>query len=242
MHSMADPRDDLRQWFRDVMARKGWSARRWGEEAKLASSNITRFLSQEDASTPKLITLVKFAEAAGVELPTISHLIVNEGDLAEMKGRYKNREFSDPVEVDFPPSGTMPRDVPVLGVAAASNSGDGAFNIESTIVDYGRRPPALASARDVYGLYIASDSMEPVYRRGDLVYVRPRLPARPGDDVIIYVPRDNGEPPACFIKRLVRRTAERLIVQQFNPEREIEFPLERTEIHRVLTLGEVLGT
>lgn len=152
-------------------------------------------------------------------------------------------EVSAPIPIDFPAERGMPRDVPIYGVAAA-NETDGSFNIEATIVDYGRRPPALTAARDVYGLFVASDSMEPVYRRGDLVYVRRRLPPRPGDDVIIQIAAViDGDQPAAFIKRLVRRHADRVVVEQFNPPRELEFAADVViALHRVLTLGEVLGT
>lgn len=153
-------------------------------------------------------------------------------------------EVSAPVAAELPPAAEMPRDVPIYGLAAAADRRDGALNMLPGIVDRGRRPPALAAARDLYGLFIASDSMEPVYRRGDLIYVRSRLQPRIGDDVIIQVvPETEGDQPACFIKRLVRRTADRLIAEQFNPPQQIEFAMaEVIAIHRVLTMGEALGT
>lgn len=153
-------------------------------------------------------------------------------------------DVSAPVETSLPAAAEMPRDVPIYGLAAAAHRSDGALNMLPGIVDRGRRPPALSAARDLYGLFIASDSMEPVYRRGDLVYVRSRLQPRIGDDVIIQVASPNdGDQPACFIKRLVRRTADRIIAEQFNPPQQIEFAVsEVIAIHRVLTMGEALGT
>ena len=143
----------------------------------------------------------------------------------------------------LPPLLTMPRDVPIYGVAAATSDLEESFNIDGEIIDYGRRPPALLEVRDVYGLFVASDSMEPVYRRGDLIYIRRRLEARIGDDVIIQLrPRHEGDPPSCFIKRLVRRTATKIMTEQYNPRKSLDFPLDRViELHRVLRLQEFLG-
>lgn len=153
-------------------------------------------------------------------------------------------EVTPAFPVELPAAGQWPRDVPIYGVTAAGHEDDDSFNVDSEIVDYGRRPPALSSARDLYGLYIASDSMEPAYQRGDLVYVRRRTPPRPGDDVIIQLlPRSPGDQPPSLIKRLVRRTADRLIVEQHNPPRQIELPVERIiAVHRVIRLGDALGT
>jgi len=153
-------------------------------------------------------------------------------------------EVSEPIPVNLPGFANMPRDVPIYGATTAGGPDDGAFNMAAEIIDYGRRPPALANAQDLYGLYVASGSMEPVYRRGDLVYVRRRIPPRQGDDVILQIKPDQpGEQPRCFIKRLVRRTATQIVVEQFNPPGQIEYPIDRVyEMHRVMTMAEVLGT
>lgn len=153
-------------------------------------------------------------------------------------------EVTGPIVAPYPPEATMPRNVPIRGAAAAGDEADGIFNVSADIIDYGRRPPSLSAARDVYGLYVASDSMDPAHRRGDLIYVRTQLPPRPGDDVIIQIaPASPGDQPGCFLKRLVRRTADRIIVQQFNPPREFSFPVAAVmAIHRVLTATEILGT
>lgn len=63
--SELDPRATLRTWMREVMEAKGWSARHWAEKAGTSSSNITRFLADDDASCPSLQTIVKLASVSG---------------------------------------------------------------------------------------------------------------------------------------------------------------------------------
>jgi phage repressor protein C with HTH and peptisase S24 domain len=138
----------------------------------------------------------------------------------------------------------MPKDVPVWGTAAGAN-GDGAFllNALDGAIDYVRRPPALAAARDVFAIYVESDSMAPRFEPGELVYCDPRRPVVPGRYVVLTVQsEDPGEPPRSYVKRLVRRTASEVILEQFNPPKELRFAANRvSQMVRVLDWPEVLG-
>jgi hypothetical protein len=62
----------LREWMRLVMKEMGWSARQWAEAASTSPSNITRFLSRDDAAFPTMRTLSKLALAAGRDVPLLS--------------------------------------------------------------------------------------------------------------------------------------------------------------------------
>lgn len=52
---------------------------------------------------------------------------------------------------------------------------------------------------------------------------------------------DDG-PYESFIKHLVRRTGERLIVQQLNPPATIEFDMRFVaSVHKVMTMNDLFG-
>jgi phage repressor protein C with HTH and peptisase S24 domain len=77
--------------------------------------------------------------------------------------------------------------------------------------------------------------MEPALRHGQLVYVSPAVPPTPGDDVVIQLSDGQG-----LIKRLQRRTARYLIVEQFNPEKRIEIPVGTVRaVHLVVAVLKV---
>lgn len=140
--------------------------------------------------------------------------------------------------VTFEPA-SLPTDVPVYGLAAASLAGS--FAIDG-VIECVRRPPALATARNLYALYIAGSSMEPRYRPGDLVFVSPDRPARPGDDVVVQTRDHDGAPTLAWIKTLVRATDAMVTVQQLNPEATIDFRRQTVvAVHRVLTVREMFG-
>lgn len=137
----------------------------------------------------------------------------------------------------------MPTDVPVYGTAMGAN-GDGAFTINLTgQVDTTKRGPGIANSRGVFAIYVEGESMMPAFRPGAVLYLDKNRPISPGDDVVLVVEsREKGEPPRAYLKRLVRRTADRWICEQFNPAKTVEFEVAALkEKFRVLTLNEVMG-
>lgn len=143
--------------------------------------------------------------------------------------------------VELPAPAGLPRNVPLRGTAACGEAGDFEFNGE--IVDYVRRPPGIAAARNVFAVYVTGDSMAPRFEAGELVFVHPDKPPVTGCDVLVELHGHDGQPGPCYIKRLLRRTPTKLVLRQFNPPRDdIELPLAKVRvIYRILTPSELLG-
>lgn len=143
--------------------------------------------------------------------------------------------------VTVPDRVSMPRDLPVYGTAAGAVSG--AFILDmGDVVDYVRRPPALAGIDKAYAIYVEGDSMWPEHKPGDLRIVHPGRKPQPGDDVIVITQNHEHDRPQAYIKRLVRRTADKVVVRQLNPAFEHAFQREFVvALHRVLTMNELFG-
>ena len=155
-----------------------------------------------------------------------------------------NARASDIESPQPPPSlprkDDMPRDVPVEGTAAGSARG--AFQIEGGPVDFVRRPPGIAGAKDVYALYVVNDSMEPRFAEGELIYVHPGRPVQPGNFVVVVQKTADLEPPQAYVKRLVRRDGETLVLEQLNPQATLELAQSTVQsVHRILTMNELFG-
>ena len=148
---------------------------------------------------------------------------------------------------------TMPKDVPVYGTTAGGlfHAPDGDMEI-STIhsgetIDWLRRPPSLAGRKDIFALFVENDSMSPRFEPGDAVYVDPKRPPAPMDYVIVQLVNGNGHDGGdhcigSLIKRLVRRTAQAVVVEQFNPQ--IQLTIDRANIRavmRVIPNNELFG-
>ena len=166
----------------------------------------------------------------------------NTGDLPALESKRELPPANTlPGTLFVPPPANQPADVEVWGVAAGGDSGDFAFN--GTVIDYVRRPPGLSDARTVFAIYVVGDSMAPRYEHGDLIFVHKGRPARLGDDVVVELLGEADAPGACYVKRLLRRSASKISLRQFNPPRDdLEFKTaEVKQIYRVLSTAELLG-
>lgn len=102
--------------------------------------------------------------------------------------------------------------IPLIGFAQAGSEGffdDGGYPVgggwdEISMPDVGDP--------NAYALEISGDSMEPVFRDGDMVIVSPAAPVRRGDRVVVKT--REGE---VMAKQLMRQSARRVELASLNP-------------------------
>lgn len=155
------------------------------------------------------------------EIPVIEAYVGAKLDLQAARAKTAQRGFSEgPVPDAF-------TQVPVYGYAAGSEDigkKDGGLNLANgEVIDYVSPPPG-ASANGIFGLYVFSDSMEPRYYRGELIYVHRSRPVRANRDCVIRM--KNGD---AHIKQLVRMGEDKIRVRQLNPPLEKDIPLADVE-------------
>ncbi|MEI6158826.1 MAG: helix-turn-helix transcriptional regulator [Roseococcus sp.] len=123
------------------------------------------------------------------------------------------------------------RRVPLIGLAQAGGEGffdDGGFPVGGSWDEI-----ALPEISDpnAYALEISGDSMEPVFRDGDVVVVSPASPVRRGDRVVVRTRL--GE---VMAKELKRQSAKRIELASLNPSHP-DYSFELPDIawmHRIL--------
>lgn len=109
--------------------------------------------------------------------------------------------------------------VPLIGFAQAGNGGyfdDGGYPAGSGWDEISFPGPASESA---YALEVQGDSMQPLYRDGDIVIVDPAEAVRRGDRVVVRT-RD-GEVMAKLLKRQTATTIELISLNPDHPDRII---------------------
>ena len=207
---------------------------RWRASTYMAHENGQNGIRTEPA--------LAYARAFGVDP---GWLITGVGEESE-KSAAKNStgKRPSPRETHAAPAGAIysgerwPRDLRVLGMAECGPDGWSLWNGE--VIEMTSRPPNLAGAMLAYAVYVVGDSMEPRYHSGELVYVHPGRPVDVGAYVLVQVkPRHDGDAPRAVVKRLVRRSATKVTLEQFNPKKNIE--LKSSDIlsmHRVVGSGE----
>jgi phage repressor protein C with HTH and peptisase S24 domain len=123
------------------------------------------------------------------------------------------------------------RRIPLIGLAQAG--GDGFFDDGGYPVGGGWDEVSLPEVSDsnAYALEINGESMEPVFRDGDVVIVSPVAPIRRGDRVVVRTVA--GE---VMAKQLARRSARRVELKSLNPAHpDYGFDLSEVAwIHRIV--------
>jgi phage repressor protein C with HTH and peptisase S24 domain len=164
------------------------------------------------ARWPGTESLAKVLDATGASLEVFSHLVAGERAI---------------------PSGRAgaPRRIPLIGMAQAG--ADGFFDDGGYPVGVGWDEVSIPEVGDphAYALEISGDSMEPVFRDGDMVVVSPGAPIRRGDRVVVRTAR--GE---AMAKQLVRQSARRIELRSLNPEHpDYSFDLREVAwMHRIV--------
>ncbi|MBB4192748.1 S24 family peptidase [Rhizobium aethiopicum] len=127
--------------------------------------------------------------------------------------------------------------IPVLGEVVGGDDGEYIFN--GQVQDWVACPPLLVNVNGAYSVYVDGESMSPRYRPGETVYVHPNKPPRRGDDVIVQIkPGEEGAAPHGFIKEFVGWTGNKLVLQQHNPQKRIEFDRGKViSVHPIILSG-----
>jgi phage repressor protein C with HTH and peptisase S24 domain len=209
---------------------RGFVQRNIAEHVGIAVAAVGQW--EIGASRPSFDNLVKTAEKLRVD-PTA----LGRGELVFLDG--ENLGDAEMVAEIAPPA-MGPMDLEVRGASFGGDDGDFTFNGE--VNGFVRRPPGIANLRNVFALHVLSTSMVPKFEPGELIIVGGREPV-PGDHVVIEMfPENEGEAGKSFVKKLIRRTAKEIVVEQYNPVKEITFDRFAVKaLWRVIPTKELLG-
>ena len=140
-------------------------------------------------------------------------------------------EFASLITGNLRTASRPSRRIPLIGLAQAGSSGyfdDGGYPVGG-----GWDEISLPEVGDpnAYALEISGDSMEPVFRDGDVIIVSPSAPVRRGDRVVVRT--SGGE---VMAKELLRQSAKRVELSSLNPAHpNYSFDLEElTWMHRIV--------
>lgn len=167
----------------------------------------------------------------------LAALLQVEESLLRGPAASSGRAVATPAASRAPQIGTADR-LPVLGLAECGPDGWALWNGE--VVDYVARPSNLLGVTQAYAVFVVGSSMEPRYFPGELVHVHPGRPVTIGSFVLVQIrPKEDGEAPRAVIKRLVRRSGNKIVLEQYNPKKSFELKdSDVVSVHRVVASGE----
>ncbi len=206
--------EDIWRALDTLAAESGMSASGLARRAGLDPTTFNpskRRMPDGRARWPSTESLAKALDAAGANLEAFAQLVAGGRALASGQ--------------------TAASSIPLIGFAQAG--GDGYFDDGGYPAGAGWDEVSLPEVGDphAYALEIAGDSMEPVYRDGDVVIVAPGAPVRRGDRVVVRTVR--GE---AMAKQLARRSARRIELRSLNPDHQ-DYSFDLSEVawmHRII--------
>ena len=225
--------DPVRQFIRDTLAERGLNMSSVSKTLGKNHAYLHQFL---DRGIPaRLPELVREKLAEILEVPE-----------TQLKGDPGQISASNAAGSLRGPRGSVARSgmdkIPVH--STGRGTADGWLPWTGEIVDYVSRPPQLAGATQPYALYVVTDSMEPRYEIGDIVYVHPGKPITPGAFVLVQTKTEKeGDVPRVSIRRFLKRTANKLTFEQLSPPKQIDLkPTDIQVLHRIVGSAENGGS
>jgi phage repressor protein C with HTH and peptisase S24 domain len=191
--------EDVWRAIDTLAAEKGLSASGLAKRSGLDATTFNpskRRMPDGRARWPSTESIAKVLDATGASLEGFTSLISGARALSSNASR-----------------AAVARRVPLIGLAQAGGEGyfdDGGYPVGGSWDEVSL--PEIADP-NAYALEISGDSMEPVYRDGDLVIVAPSAPIRRGDRVVVRT--GDGQ---VMAKQLTRRSARRIELKSLNPE------------------------
>ena len=223
----SDPADNAHMYrIKEFRELKGMSQSALATAVGLNQSEISRIEKGERRLRADL--LVVFAKALEVDPVTL----LGNDNAPTVARPY--RSPPPPHHSGVPGAYDVPvgeRDLPVFGVATG---GDGNFLLPSDDrpLDWTYRPPQLRGVADAFAVFVRGDSMRPMFRPGQALWIHPHLPPIPEEGVLIVKNDD-----LALVKEFVRGTATEIVVREYWPAQR-DFSIPRHEIrHSYRVIG-----
>lgn len=219
MQSDDDLRRHQRQWLMELIEETGLSGNKLAQMSDVAPSTINRFLHNTEVKhVLSARTVKKIADSQRVPLPL-------NGGVGATGARLQR--------VTVPERGAPT--MPIRGTSHAAGGQDGYIQLNADPIEWVARPRGLEGVKEAYGTYIIGESMEPKFEHGQLVYVHPGRPYRKGHFVVVEFHDGRG-----LVKQFLRQDNHQLVLRQFNPRRDLRYPLaEVKHVHKIYSADEL---
>lgn len=127
--------------------------------------------------------------------------------------------------------------IPVFGRAVGGV--DGEFDMNGSELFSVLAPPSIAGYKGAYAIQVSGDSMSPRYEDGEICFIDPKRRVKRGDYVVVQIKLEDEGPLLAYVKRFVRHNAVEIVLEQFNPAKELRFPSSAVEsVHYIALAGE----
>lgn len=115
----------------------------------------------------------------------------------------------------------MGRKIPVYGQAVGGV--DGEFIMNGSVLYEVMAPPILSHVSGAYAVQVSGDSMYPRYEDGEVCFIDPKRRLKKGDYIVAQIQLEENGPLLAYVKKFIRHNSAELVLEQFNPPKELRF-------------------
>lgn len=128
------------------------------------------------------------------------------------------------------------RRIPVFGQAVGGV--DGEFIMNGNILYEVMAPPVISHISKAYAVAVSGESMYPRYEDGEVCFVDPTRRVKKGDYVVAQIKTEEHGLLLAYVKKFIRWNSEELILEQFNPAKELRFDARTVySVHYIALAG-----
>jgi transcriptional regulator with XRE-family HTH domain len=190
---------DCIQWIVENRKRLGIKQYQLGEAVGLDTTQMCRI--ESGGRRVQAHELVKFAAVFGVPVPPFG--------LEEDGASFDNQEADATL-------------APIYGVIS-DNAGGWLILRHEEPIDRKPRAPHFAKSAKVFGLYAPDDAMAPRFKPGEIAWVDPARPPKPGDEVALIGKAKGAGPERVLLAELRSLSPDRIVITQHKDQQEQAF-------------------
>ena len=171
---------------------------------------------RERFSADKSKRMAHLADRLGLHRSAVSRMLAGARQIKVQEIPTIAEFFGERPPIGFAEEGIEFRGAQRLApVRRASVAAEGwLLHLDEPPIDHRPRSPHFANAASVFGFYAPDDIAAPRYRAGEMIFVDPERPLRPGDDAV-FVDQSGRSPRRADIGVLRMRTRTELVFADY---------------------------
>lgn len=193
-------------------------------------SGIARALNVDKSAVTRLLAgerLLKFHEAQKIA----EYLEIQLPLGLSLRSATYDAGTASAIEADRDPN--IEATAPIYDVRK-DYEGDYAMARHEEPIDWKLRAPHFLKAAKVFGIYVPDNAMAPRFKPGEIAWVDPGRPVRPGDDVLLVKKRSGKGLEKITLGELVKATSRKATIIQHRDQLEDARPLNAWTILHVM--------